>query len=83
MSSLTHQGRIKDLRGEANHSSGSVKQEVWGTQPPRSYRILFCEAQKCHLMQDLENLIQVLKFCENNLTKVVSWVVVDASLWKV
>ena len=25
----------------ANHSSGSLKQGVWGAQPPRSYRI-FC-----------------------------------------
>ena len=29
------------LRGGANHSSGSLKQGVWGAQPPRSYRI-FC-----------------------------------------
>ena len=25
----------------ANHSSGSLKQGVWGAQPPRSYR-MFC-----------------------------------------
>ena len=25
---------------EANHSSGSLKQGVWGAVPPRSYRIL-------------------------------------------
>ena len=25
----------------AKHSSGSLKQGVWGTQPPRSYRV-FC-----------------------------------------
>ena len=32
-------------------------------------------------MQDLEYLIQVLKFCEKELTKVVSGGVVVATLW--
>ena len=35
-----------------------------------------------HLMQDLEYLIQILKFCEE-LTKVVPGGVVGATLWKV
>ena len=43
---------------------------------------MFCEAQKCHLMQDLE-LIQILKFCEKELTKVVPGGEVGATLWKV
>ena len=30
-----------DLERGANHSSGSLKQGVWGAVPPRSYRI-FC-----------------------------------------
>ena len=68
----------------ANHSSGSLKQGVWGAVPPRSYRIfLFYEVQKCHLMQDLEYLIQILKFYEKELTKVVPGGVVGATLWKV
>ena len=44
---------------------------------------LFCEVQKCHLMQDLEYLIQILKFCEKKLTKVVPGGVMGATLWKV
>ena len=56
----------------ANHSSGSLKQGVWD--------ILFYEVQKCHLMQDLEYLIQILKFCEKKLTKVVPGGVVGATL---
>ena len=62
----------------ANHSRGSLKQGVWGAQ---HYRI-FC-FQKCHLIQDLEYLIQILKFCEKELTKVVPGCVVGATLWKV
>ena len=34
-------------------------------------------------MQDLEYLIQILKFCEKELTKVVPGGVVGATLWKV
>ena len=34
-------------------------------------------------MQDLEYLIEILKFCEKELTKVVSGGVVGATLWKV
>ena len=66
------------MRGGLNTcSSGSLKQGVWG-----AYRIiiLFCEVQKCHLMRDLEYLIQLLKFCEKEL---VPEGVVGATLWKV
>ena len=36
------QGQIQDfLRGGSEHRGISVKQGVWGTQPPRSYRV-FC-----------------------------------------
>ena len=31
--------------------------------------ILFCEVQKCHLMQGLEYLNQILKFCEKYSTR--------------
>ena len=34
-------------------------------------------------MQDLEYLIQILKFCDKELTKVVPGGVVGATLWKV
>ena len=71
-----------DLERGANHSSGSLKQGVWGAVSPQSNRI-FYEVQKCHLMQDLEYLIQILKFCEKELTKVVPGGVVGATLWKV
>ena len=48
-------------------------------QPPRTdlLDILFCEVQKCHLMQDLT----ILKFCEKKLAKVVSGGVVGATLY--
>ena len=57
-----------DLGGRANHSSGSLKQGVWGAQPPKSYRM------------DLEYLIQLLKFCKKKLTKAVPGGVVGATL---
>ena len=41
---------------------------------------MFYEVQKCHLMQDLEYLIEILKFCEKELTKVVSGGVVGVTL---
>ena len=61
----THEGHMHktgaDLRG------GSLKQGVW-EHSPRSYRIL---CLKCHLMQDLEYLSQILKLCEKDLTIIV------------
>ena len=36
------QGRIWDLlRGGANPEIVSLKQGVWGAQPPRSYRVFY------------------------------------------
>ena len=43
---------------------------------------MFCFVKyNCHLMQDLEYLIRILKFCEKELTKVVPGGVVGAALW--
>ena len=67
----------------ANHTSGSLKLGVWGCSPPEAIGYFAYEVQKCHLMQDLEYLIQILKFCEKELTKVVPGGVVGATLWKV
>ena len=64
----------------AKHNSGSLKQGVWGCSLPEA---LFCEVQKCHPMQDLEYLNQLLKFHEKELTKIVLGGVVGAILWKV
>ena len=30
---------------------------------------MFYEVQKCHLMQDLEYLIEILRFCDQNSTR--------------
>ena len=36
------QGRIQDfLRGGSEHRGVSLKQGVWGAQPPRSYRVFY------------------------------------------
>ena len=48
--------RIKGgSRRKATHCSPdvvSLKQGVWGVQPPRSYGGLFCLALKSHMIQD-------------------------------
>ena len=59
-------------REGANHNSGSLKHGVWGCSPQKLKDTCFVfKVQKCHLIQDLEYLIQISKCCEKELTKVV------------